>query len=167
MQIQTEHFGEVTLVNFIDASIEDLLFVLKIRNHPDVRKWMYTKDEIQQDSHLKFIQNLSDDKLNKYILVKQSGKLIGVIYFNQIDFEKQMAWFGLYANLIEPLNGVGSLLQELSLFYAQKILELKVLNLEVISENCRAINLYKKYGFIETGYLQKNGFEVLSMTKEL
>ena len=39
--------------------------ILKWRNHPDIRKWMYNQDEIKFEEHLNFIDSLKlrKDKL--------------------------------------------------------------------------------------------------------
>ena len=167
MQIDIDNFCQVQLINFTEASKDDLLYGLKMRNHPNVRRWMYTQEEIRQESHLDFVENLFNDARNQYLLVKQKEKIIGVIYFNQIDYENQEAAFGLYVNLFKPLKGGGRLLQELILLYAQDFLKLKTLYLEVMADNLRAISLYNDYGFIETRRIQKFGSEVLIMTKSL
>ena len=167
LTIELDNVKGGQLIDFVDLTDDELLRVLKMRNHPEVRKWMYTQDEIVDEQHFQFIQKLTDDSKNQYLMVKQNENVIGVIYFNQIDLEKQTAVFGLYANLFDPIPGVGRLLEELSLFYAQNILKLKVLNLEVIVDNLPVINLHRKYGFFETGRTQKNGFDILSMTKEI
>jgi UDP-4-amino-4,6-dideoxy-N-acetyl-beta-L-altrosamine N-acetyltransferase len=155
------------LIDFVDLSEGESLDVLKMRNHSKVRKWMYSQTEIAMIEHFQFIQNLIADKSNQYFLVKQDQKNIGVIYFNHIDPTNDSAFFGIYANLFEPVVGAGRLLEELSLFYAGRILKLKQLNLEVFSTNERAVNLYEKYGFKELGRHQKKGFEILSMSKQL
>ena len=159
--------GGGQLIDFVDLTDDELLSVLKMRNHPEVRKWMYTQDEIQEEQHFQFVQKLVEDRTNQYLMVTQNENIIGVIYFNQIDFDKKVALFGLYANLFNQLKGAGRLLVEVSLFYAQNILKLRVLSLEVMTDNLRAITLYRKNGFVETGRIQNSSFEVLSMTKDL
>jgi UDP-4-amino-4,6-dideoxy-N-acetyl-beta-L-altrosamine N-acetyltransferase len=155
------------LIDFVDLTNNELLDVLEMRNNLEVRKWMYTQDEISQEQHFSFIRKLTDDTKNQYFMVKQEKAILGVIYFNNINFEKQTAVFGLYANLFYSKLGVGKLLLELVQFYTKMILRINRLKLEVIAKNAKAVNLYSKYGFIESGRFQKNGFEVLSMEKEL
>ncbi|HDA9567112.1 TPA: GNAT family N-acetyltransferase [Listeria innocua] len=47
--------------------------------------------------------------------------------------------------------GIGTLVMEELIKYAKKTELLKLVYLEAVSENKRAINLYKKFGFIEAG----------------
>lgn len=47
--------------------------------------------------------------------------------------------------------GIGSINMEALIQYAKNSERLKLIYLEAISENKRAINLYKKFGFIEAG----------------
>lgn len=155
------------LIDFVDLSYDEHLMILDMRNHPRVREWMYTQDEIPIANHLQFIQNLHGDNKNQYLMVKKGEKVVGVIYFNQIDFDNKTSEFGIYANMLKPTAGAGSFLEELSLFYAKNILKVDSLTLEVMKRNQRAINLYKKYGFEEVSTSRVKGYEVISMRKIL
>ncbi|MFT6910008.1 MAG: UDP-4-amino-4,6-dideoxy-N-acetyl-beta-L-altrosamine N-acetyltransferase [Oleiphilaceae bacterium] len=160
--VELENFGKINLVNFIDMSSEEKKCVLNIRNHPDVRMWMYDSEEISQDEHLKFIESLKDNLTRQYFLVKQTHFILGVVYFN-IDTKCEAAEFGLYANPMEAIKGKGSALQETVIIYAFNYLKVSTLKLEVYEKNEKAIKLYKKYNFqlVRTEY--KNNKSVLYM----
>ena len=55
----------IQLLNFIDLKLEEKEMILKWRNHPEIRKWMYNQDNITLENHLKFIEELKikDDQL--------------------------------------------------------------------------------------------------------
>jgi UDP-4-amino-4,6-dideoxy-N-acetyl-beta-L-altrosamine N-acetyltransferase len=57
---------------------EDVLLVLKWRNDPTIRLWMYNKHEISNLEHSNFITSLSNNTLMKYWLVHRNGSPIGV-----------------------------------------------------------------------------------------
>ena len=66
MNIKLKNGYEVMLVNFIDLDYEAKQSVLAMRNHPEVRKWMYTKEEISLQDHLDFIDSLYSDTVKQY-----------------------------------------------------------------------------------------------------
>lgn len=51
--------------------------------------------------------------------------------------------------------GIGRMCMDMMITYAQEIESLKIITLEVIEDNERAIALYESYGFVNVGYLQK------------
>ena len=61
----------IKLLNFIDLKLEEKEMILKWRNHPDIRKWMYNQDEIKFEEHLNFIDSLKLRKDKLYFLVKK------------------------------------------------------------------------------------------------
>ncbi|MBT5491830.1 UDP-4-amino-4,6-dideoxy-N-acetyl-beta-L-altrosamine N-acetyltransferase, partial [bacterium] len=136
---------DYTITAISEISDADKLLVLEWRNNENIRKWMYDSTLISQDTHLKFIENLKYDENNKYFLVQENKINIGVIYFNKIDYKQKECYFGLYANPFINIAGVGSILEEVCIKYIFDILKLDKLKLEVLEENIRAINLYKKY----------------------
>ena len=89
--------------------------------------------------------------------------MIGVVYFINLDSEKGIAEFGLYANPLEPLKRKGSILQMTVICYAFDFLNLNLLKLEVFEGNEKAIELYEKNNFqyVNAGYY--NGRIVLYM----
>ena len=167
MQINTENFGEVTLLNFTDASTDDLLYVLKMRNHPDTKKWMYNQEDISIQQHFNFVDKLKLDETKEYFIVKQNESVVGSVNFTNIDFAESTAEFGLYTNPLLSITGAGRILEESSLRYAKDVLKLKYLNLEVFENNKRAINFYEKNGFIKTLNKQVDGKAVLCMQKRI
>ena len=154
------------LKNFVILSEDEKLMVLKWRNYDDVRLWMYNTNIISMIDHLEFINKLEDDSKNKYFLVIKNKNNIGVIYFNNINYEQKECEFGLYANPFEKIAGVGKILEEVCIKYAFNILKLQTLKLEVFSENERAINLYKKFNFEKTGEKIVKNKEIICMELE-
>ena len=79
----------IQLLNFIDLELEEKEMILKWRNHPDIRKWMYNQDEIKLEEHLNFIDSLKLRKDKLYFLVKKEDEFIGVIDFTQLVIENE------------------------------------------------------------------------------
>jgi len=139
-------FGEVDLCNYVNLNESDKIFTLNMRNHPEVRKWMYNQDKISEKSHFEFIKNLEYDVKKRYFLVKQEDSVIGSINFSEINLFNSVE-FGIYANPFLQLKGTGKLLESVASQYAFVELGVKKIKLEVYSNNDRAICFYNKCGF--------------------
>lgn len=167
MNIQTQNFDEVTLINFTELSEDDLHYVLKMRNHPEIKKWMVNQDDITEAQHFSFVEALRIDTTKCYFLVKKSSDTIGSINFTHIDKQQKTADFGLYANPFHQVSGAGRMLEEASIAYAKKQLKLAYLNLEVFADNNKAINFYNKNGFIQVGTKTITNQPVYCMQKKI
>lgn len=163
LKIELEKWGGAKLIDFADLNYQEKEMVLSWRNDESIKKWMYNKDDITLENHLKYIQNLEGSKEKHYMVVKKDDKYIGVVDFTNIDFKNKVTDFGLYANPFEKIVGVGGMLQEISIIYALEVLKLNTLKLEVFDENIKAINLYKRYNFQETCKKAVNGKNVICM----
>lgn len=151
-------FGDVIFKNFINLTEKEMILVLEWRNHVSVRKEMYQDHIISIEEHSKFIEKLKYDNKNYYWILKtKNGDCMGTISLNRVDFRNKNAYFGMYSN--PSTKGAGSLLIECLKKLAFDIAELHTLKLEVIDSNERAINFYKKSGFIEEGRLKEFVFK--------
>ena len=134
----------IKLLNFIDLKLEEKEMILKWRNHPDIRKWMYNQDEIKFEEHLNFIDSLKLRKDKLYFLVKKEDDFIGVIDFTQL-VNKESVHMGIYSN--PNINGNGKILLNKIIDYSFNNLKVKRVFSEVFAENDKAYNLYKKFNF--------------------
>lgn len=148
-------FNGMLLKNFVNASIEDKEMVRECRNDDRVRKWMYSDEIISQEEHFNFIENLQKDNKNFYWMVYKDEKFIGVISLNNIDIKNKNAYLGIYSNPFCEMKNKGSLLINCLKEVAFDIVELHSLKLEVIENNKRAVDFYKKIGFEEEGVLRE------------
>ena len=134
----------IKLLNFIDLKLEEKEMILKWRNHPDIRRWMYNQDEIKFEEHLSFIDSLKSRKDKLYFLVKKEDDFIGVIDFTQL-VNKESVHMGIYSN--PNINGNGKILLNKIIDYSFNNLKVKRVFSEVFAENDKAYNLYKKFNF--------------------
>ncbi len=129
---------KMKLTKFQDLSLEEKNEVLKWRNHPEIRKWMYDKNEISLQNHLDFIDNMPTNRI--YLKVED----LGVINFKIIN---DTAKLGIHKN--PDKKRVGNILLKTAINYAFNELKAKKIVLYVFEDNIKAINLYKKFGFRE------------------
>ena len=163
-KVNLKQFGEVELHNYVNLNLAEKILVLNMRNHPEIKRWMYNQDYISEKSHFKFIQNLEGDFERRYFLVKQQEKIVGSVNFSQIDLHNSVE-LGLYTNPFEKLRDAGRILEAISVYYAFRELGVGKLKLEVFSDNERAINFYKKCGFEFIETRQENNKDILCMEK--
>ena len=137
---------EIELINYVNLCDEEKILVLKMRNHKEIKKWMLNQTTIEEKKHSSFIQKLQYDLSRKYFIVKFEKNIIGSINFSNI-ISNSSAEFGLFVNPYIKFRGAGKLLSSASSYYASKELNVNKLNLQVLSNNERAINFYKNCGF--------------------
>jgi len=163
-KITLEHFGKVELHNYVNLNVDDKILALNMRNHPEIKRWMYNQDDISNESHFDFIKSLEVDAERRYFLVKQKQRIIGSINFGQIDLHNSVE-FGLYTNPFDQLKGAGRILEAAAIYYAFRELGVSKLKLEVLTNNERAINFYKKCGFQPIDTRKVNNKDILYMEK--
>ena len=151
---------EIKLINFTDLSNDEKKMVLEWRNNQNIKKWMYTQDDINLESHLNFIDSLNNSKDKLYFLVKKEDENIGVIYFTQIEPNESLH-IGIYSN--PHLKGYGKILLETIIYFSFEILKVEKIFSEVYFENERAYILYKRYNFIEIGKKSLNNRKIIIM----
>ena len=117
-----------------------------MRNHPEVKKWMYNQETISKKDHSIFINRLEGEIVRRYFLVKHNSVIIGSINFSQIKLHNSVE-LGIYKNLFLNKKNSGDLLISAASKYAFVELKVKKIKLEVFSNNKHAINFYKKHGF--------------------
>ncbi len=145
-KIILEEFGEVNLCNYINLNENDKIIALSMRNHPEIKKWMHNQDSISNATHCEFVKSLENKIDRRYYLVKQNNIIIGSINFSEINLYNSVE-FGIYTNPFLQLKGAGRLLESAASQYAFIELNVKIIKLEVFSDNERAIHFYNKCGF--------------------
>lgn len=64
-------FGNYTYVNFTQLSRDELVTILKWRNHPDIRMCMNTTEPIPLEGHLAFCESLKNREDKFYWMIKK------------------------------------------------------------------------------------------------
>lgn len=165
MNLETLSIKNIVLDNFCTLSNENVEMLRLWRNSPEVRRFMFTQNEItiaQQDD---FINSLRIDKSKQYFLARLKGEPIGSIYFFNIDFENQKCFWGYYLN--PKIIGVayGLVLEYTVAEVAFEILRLEKLLCEGFVSNTTAVKIHREFGFEE----MKNdgGIVLMELRKEI
>ena len=153
----------IQLLNFIDLKPEEKEMILKWRNNPKIRMWMYNQDEIKLEEHLNFIEGLKSRKDKLYFLVKKEDEFIGIIDFTQL-VEKKSVHMGIYSN--PNIKGNGQILLNTIKGYSFNYLKVERVFSEVFVENEKAYSLYKKFNFKDISEKTVNNKKVICMELE-
>lgn len=137
---------DMEIINFINLNKDDILEVFKLRNHPDIAKWMFHESFSLQE-HFNFIDMLKKDKTKFFYLLKQKNVILGVVSLVRVDFLNKKSYAGIYKNPI--FSKVGDKILRVLEEIAFERMQLQTLILEVFSNNCKAISCYERNGYIK------------------
>lgn len=135
-----------TLFRLQPLTTDDLPLVLTWRNHPDVRKGMYTTHVISPEEHQSWFQKVSVDTSKKYFLCCDDEEPVGLIGFTEISEANKSAVWAFYSGDLTR-RGVGSWMEYLALNYAFVDMKLEKLSCEVLSSNYGVVEFHRKFGF--------------------
>jgi [ribosomal protein S5]-alanine N-acetyltransferase len=107
---------------------------------------------------LRYVENINrnENKIGFFLCLKESGKIIGIINFNEIvKGNLQSAYLGYYIS--KKYEGKGFMLEGLKIALKHAFSNLKLHRLEanIQLNNSRSINLIKKLGFKKEGFSPK------------
>ena len=77
------------MIDFLDMTLAEKEMVLSWRNNENIKRWMYSQDDIKLEDHLSYIDSLEVLIDKQYLTVKKNDRYIGVIDFTNIDFENK------------------------------------------------------------------------------
>ena len=107
-----------------------------------------TEDEIRT-----WIATHVENPSNLLLVAEVQGRLVGSIDF-EIARRRRLAHSGHFAISVHPdwrNRGIGNALLGSLITWAQTIPEIEKINLKVRADNPRAIALYRKHGFVQSG----------------
>lgn len=135
----------------------DLERVLGWRNHPDVRRFMYTQNEIALPDHQRWFARAREDSTRHLLIFEQAGEPTGFVNITQQASLKVADWgFYLAPN---SARGIGKRLGEAALRYGFESLTLHKVCGQALAYNESSINFHKKLGFQQEGLLRDQHFD--------
>lgn len=130
----------------------DLDMVLAWRNHPDVRRFMFTQHEIGLEEHQQWFAKASMDTSRKMLIVEEAKQAIGYVQFSQVA-EGGIADWGFYARP-DAARGAGRKLGVMALNYAFGYLKLHKVCGQAFEVNDASIAFHQRLGFTLEGVLR-------------
>ena len=99
--------GNYTFRNFIALTEQEKEKVWKWRNEESIRRFMYNKDIIPFENHLKFLGGLNEREDVYYWLVERGDEIVGVTNLTSVDLNQSRAELGYYMIPEMQKKGIG------------------------------------------------------------
>ena len=138
-----------------------IAFLAKVGGETDYLSFGKEGMPISIEAEEKFIQSMKEEEHSVLYLAWKKGEIVGDASLN--GFPRRMshrAEFGVSVAKSEWGQGIGSALLQKIIEYAKEH-TIELINLEVRSDNRRAIQMYEKFGFRKIGtspaYFKING----------
>ncbi len=136
---------------------DDLERVLAWRNHPEVRKYMYTQHEISLAEHARWFERASQDARKHLLIVERNGDALGFVNFSLAGAAAIADW-GFYVSPDAP-GGSGRLLGQTALAHAFGPLALHKVCGQALAYNERSIRFHLRQGFQQEGVLRHQHYD--------
>lgn len=127
----------------------DLDLVLLWRNHPDVRRWMYTTHEIGLEEHHRWFEGASKDPDRALLVYELDGRPTGFVNLGRIKGTDVAEW-GFYLAPDAPA-GAGAGLGAAALEHAFLVLGLHKVSGHALATNERSLRFHQRLGFRDEG----------------
>ena len=135
----------------------DLERVLAWRNHPDVRRYMYTQHEITLHEHLRWFERAMQDPKNSLLIFELNQQPQGFVNFTEVGNGGVADW-GFYTAPDAP-KGSGLQLGRAALNHAFSQLKLHKICGQALAGNSRSITFHQSLGFQQEGILRDQHFD--------
>jgi len=149
----------------------DSATVLSWRNHPGVRRVMFTDHPIASDEHAAWWQRVMASARHRVLIVVHGGRDCGVVTFTeQADHLGTWDW-GFYLDpdaFTQPMDQLRawSGMEQQAIAWAQQQLQARRIDCEVFAFNAAVLMLHKRHRFIERDrYQRQRGDESLEVVR--
>lgn len=135
----------------------DLEQVLAWRNHPDIRRYMFTQHEITLDEHQRWFERTLPDPKKHLLMFEVNYLPLGFVNFNELENGGIANW-GFYVAPDAP-KGSGRQLGCAALTHAFATLKLHKVCGQALAYNQRSINFHLAIGFQQECILRDQHFD--------
>lgn len=135
----------------------DLEQVLEWRNHPDIRRYMYTQHEITLAEHTNWYQKANNDSDHHLLVFELNNVATGFVNINKSAYGNVADW-GFYV-APDSEKGTGRKLGTTALNYAFESLDLHKVCGQALAYNTPSVKFHTSLGFIQEGVLREQYFD--------
>lgn len=136
---------------------DDLALVLLWRNHPDVRRYMYTQHEITLTEHQSWFEQASENPHKHLLIFEADSSPLGFVQMTQLGGGPVAEW-GFYASPDAP-KGTGRRMGQAVLRYAFEQIGLHKLCGQALAYNEPSIRFHRALGFQQEGLLRDQHYD--------
>ncbi|MDQ1362599.1 MAG: hypothetical protein QG652_459 [Pseudomonadota bacterium] len=131
----------------------DVRNVLEWRNHPDVRRYMFTQHEISFEEHQAWFARANRDESKRLLIVEENSVPLGFVHFSQVLPGGVSDW-GFYA-VPGQTKGMGKKIGITAIEFAFNFLKLHKVCGQALGFNEASIRLHRTLGFQQEGVLRE------------
>lgn len=135
-------------------SENDLEYVLRWRNHPDIRRFMLSQHEITLAEHRAWFDRASRDETRALLVIEEYGQPLGCVIFSGVEKNATADW-SFYSAPGNPA-GSGTRICSTALDFAFSDLGLHKVAGQVLDFNRASIRLHQRLGFKQEGNLREH-----------
>lgn len=135
----------------------DLERVFAWRNHPEVRRWMFNRDEIGVDGHARWFARAQQNLSTHLLIFELDGAALGYVNLTTEAIDGSADW-GFYAAPGAP-RGTGRLLGRAALDYAFSQPGIEKVCGRVLVFNERSLRMHEALGFRREAVLPRHHFD--------
>jgi UDP-4-amino-4,6-dideoxy-N-acetyl-beta-L-altrosamine N-acetyltransferase len=134
----------------------DLERVLKLRNHPEVRRYMLTQHEISIEEHILWFERASHNQSISLLIFDVDKVCMGFVQLKKTSDPKVVNW-GFYVKPDAP-KGMGRRLGNAALSRAFEVENFQKICGQALDYNQPSIEFHKSLGFTQESVLQQQHF---------
>lgn len=131
--------------------------VVRWRNETFVKERFIYRGPFTAEGHERWLETMvATGKVEQFIIhLQETDRAVGSVYLRDIDYGMAKAEFGIFIGEEDCLEkGLGKEATEIIVNYGFCQLKLHKIMLRVLADNPRAVESYKKAGFIQEGYFK-------------
>ncbi|WP_339606905.1 GNAT family protein [uncultured Roseivirga sp.] len=130
-------------------------------NDPDVYRFLETEGDYTKEDLMSYLVDVESrsDMLFWAIIRKDNGQHIGNIKIDPVNRRHRIGEYGILIGDRQSWGkGFAKEASEAVIEYCFSKLNLRKINLGVVTENFAAVALYERIGFVKEGHFKKHGF---------
>jgi UDP-4-amino-4,6-dideoxy-N-acetyl-beta-L-altrosamine N-acetyltransferase len=148
MSSEPDNIGKLRLM-----VASDLEGVLKLRNHPEVRRYMFTQHEISKEEHILWFERASHNQSVRLLIFDVDKVCMGFVQLKKTSDPEVVNW-GFYVTPDAP-KGMGRRLGNAALSRAFGVENFQKICGQVLDYNQPSIEFHKSLGFTQESVLQR------------
>lgn len=149
--------NHTTQVSLRQLDEKDLELIRAWRNHPDIRRVMYTQHEISSQEHVSWFKAASTNSSRHLLIFEIDAQPLGFVNILELENSNVANW-GFYTSPIAP-KGTGRKIGKAAISYAFDTRKLRKLCGQVLASNERSIRLHTNLGFQCEDILRQHHFD--------
>lgn len=138
-------------------TVDDLENVLKLRNHPEIRRYMLTQHEIRISEHVAWFKRASHNPQIELLVFELNEMCCGFVQFKESGYKGVADW-GFYTAPDAP-KGTGKNLGHAALTHAFTNERFHKICGQALHWNQPSIMFHRSLGFTQEGVLRSQHFD--------